>query len=256
MKGMIFDIKEFSIHDGPGIRTTVFFKGCPLRCIWCHNPEGLSIEPELMIKHTLCDGCNKCKQKCSHKKCEPFDRCVFACHKGLVNISGVEIESMDLAEKLKKYADFLNINGGGITFSGGEPLMQADFLVELLEHLNGIHTAIQTSGYADQETFKRVIDKVDYIMLDIKIADGKLHKKYTGVDNELILKNLEYLKSSNKPYIIRVPLISDITDTSENLSAISNLVGNSEIEYLPYNTFAGAKYPMVGREFLLSRTKV
>lgn len=250
MIGTIFDIKEFSLHDGPGPRVTVFLKGCPLRCQWCHNPEGLISQPQLMIKHSLCTGCGKCQIECDHIECKPFNRCVYACPNGLVCISGEKYEAKALAERLMENADFYNNNGGGVTVSGGEPLMQAGFVCELLKNIN-MHKAIQTSGFADENTFKRVIDLCDYVMMDIKIFDRQKHKKYTGVYNDSIIRNFKYLKSSGKKHIIRTPLIPNITDTQENINSIQELIGDSPWEKLPYNTMAGAKYSMIGMEFKL-----
>ena len=251
MDGVIFDIKEFTVHDGPGARITVFLKGCPLRCVWCHNPEGLKKEPQLMYKKNLCIGCGRCTQICSHIECEPYGRCLHACANGAISISGEEISAEELKNRLVKNADVLKRLDGGITVSGGEPLMQADFVCELADKLNNVHKAIQTSGYADEDTYKRVIEKFDYIMQDIKLADGDLHKRYTGVTNDIILRNINYLKNSGKEFVFRVPLIPGITDTKENLMAISKIVGDSKVELMKYNIMAGAKYPMVNMKYTL-----
>lgn len=251
MNGTIFDIKEFSIHDGPGGRITVFLKGCPLRCIWCHNPEGLKKEPQLMKKKNLCTGCGMCKAPCKHEECKSFGRCIHACSNGALSVSGYEISADELADKLNKNESLLKSLNGGITVSGGEPMMQADFVCELAEKIQNIHKAIQTSGYTDEETYKRVIDKFDYIMQDIKLVDCEAHKLYTGVENDRILKNIDYLKNSGKEFVFRVPMIPDITDTKENLDAIERLTEGHSVEYLPYNTLAGAKYEMLGMEYKL-----
>lgn len=244
MTGTIFDIKEFSLHDGPGARTTVFFKGCPLRCAWCHNPEGLESRPQLLIKNDLCTHCGRCKGSCDHPECRPFSRCLHACPQGLISVSGVTLTAQELTEKLKKNLDFYTATEGGITFSGGEPLMQSDFLLETIDLLN-CHTAIQTSGYASPEVFRAVMQKVNYVMMDLKIADSTLHKKYTGVDNELILKNFLWLKQSGTPFIVRTPLIAGICDTKENLEKLSEIIGYSCWEQLPENAFWKSKYPML-----------
>ena len=250
MFGTIFDIKEFSIHDGPGGRITVFLKGCPLRCIWCHNPEGLKKDPQLMHKKNLCTNCGMCRLACTHEECKPFGRCIHSCSAGALSVAGYEISADELADKLNKNENLLKSLNGGITISGGEPLMQADFVCELADKLK-VHKAIQTSGYADEDTYKRVIDKFDYIMQDIKLADCEAHKLYTGVSNEKILKNIEYLKNSGKEFIFRVPMIPDITDNRENLDAIAKLTEGYDTEYIPYNTLAGAKYLMLGMEYKL-----
>jgi len=254
MTGTVFDIKEFSLQDGPGPRVTVFLKGCPLRCRWCHNPEGLSPKPQLMVKQNLCTKCGKCFQSCDHPECAGLGRCLYACPNGLVSLSGQVYEAEELAEKVMKNADFYTMNGGGVTVSGGEPLAQADFVCALFDRLP-IHKAIQTSGYADNAVFQRVIDRCDYVMMDIKLADRELHKQYTGVYNDKILENLKYLKQSGKAYVIRTPLIPDITDTQENLAAIQTLLGDSPWEKLPYNTMAGAKYPMLGMQYGMEQEK-
>lgn len=251
MNGTVFDIKEFSIHDGPGSRVTVFLKGCPLRCVWCHNPEGLSKEPQLMHKKTLCTGCGRCRVPCEHEECKSFDRCIHSCANGCLSVSGTEYSSDGLAEKILKYADLFEKMGGGVTFSGGEPMMHADFVCEVTDKLGNIHKAIQTSGYTDSDTYKRVIDHFDYVMQDIKLADCEKHKVFTGVDNEKILKNIEYLKSSGKEFTFRVPLIPNITDTDENLSGIAEIIGDFPVELLKYNIMAGAKYSMLGMEYTL-----
>jgi len=253
MTGRVFDIKEFAVHDGEGIRTTVFLKGCPLRCVWCHNPEGLSRERELYVKRAACTDCGLCRRGCDHEECKGLGRCLHICPKNLVSAVGREWEARELAEHLLKHAEFFAAVGGGITLSGGEPLLQSDFCAELLELLRGrIHTAIETSGYAREEDFLRVISLCDHVFMDIKLADARTHRKYTGVDNALILQNAERLKSSGISHTFRTPLIPDITDTEENLSEIAKIVGDSKWEKLSYNTLAGAKYANVGREFSLT----
>lgn len=251
MIGTIFDIKEMAVHDGPGIRTTVFFKGCPLRCKWCHNPEGLSFEPQLMYKDIRCIDCKSCQRECEHPECQPFGRCIHACPENCLEIAGRKVTAKELAEELKETAHILGNSFGGFTFSGGEPLAQPEFLLELIEELKGYHLCIETSGFCDGEIFKSVIDKLYFVIMDIKLVDSKLHKKYTGVGNELILKNFEILKESGKPYIIRTPLIPNITDTHENLTEIKKIIGDSTWEKLPYNAAAGAKYKMLGIEYPL-----
>ena len=288
MNGIIFDIKEFSIHDGPGARVTVFLKGCPLRCLWCHNPEGLSAAVQLMHKKSICTNCGFCLRGCEHEICKGFERCAYACPNGALSIAGERVSAEELAGRLAKNADFFGLTGGGITVSGGEPLMQSEFVIELVEELNklcapeqmhvsvaeldktempdgtvgvkgsepagngsGIHKALQTSGYADPEVYRRVVDKFDYIMQDIKLVDEEEHIKYTGVSNKKILQNIEYLKISGKEFLFRVPMIPGITDTEENLEAIAKLTEGYPVEYLKYNDLAGAKYEMLGMKYRL-----
>ncbi len=255
MLGCVFDIKEFSVHDGPGVRTTVFLKGCPLRCKWCHNPEGLDPRPQIMVKDSRCVHCGKCFLPCTHDICKKFGRCIYACPDSLISVSGKEWDSAELAEKLLKGADFMKMSGGGVTISGGEPLLQHEFTADLLKRLSGVHRAIQTCGYATPEAFTSVIENVDLVMMDIKLADPGLHRRYTGVDNTPILENFKLLRDSGKEYVIRIPLIPDITDTEENLRAISEIVGDSTVELMPYNIMAGAKYKSVGLEYPLQDHK-
>ncbi len=250
MLGTIFDIKEFALGDGDGIRTTVFLKGCPLRCIWCHNPEGLCPTPELYVKQNACTGCGLCRVPCSHEDCKPYGRCLHVCPSDLVSVCGRLIDHRELLQKLLAEADTLKQLGGGITLSGGEPLLQKDFVLLLMRELRGkIHLAIETSGYADEETFREAISLADLVIMDIKIADPTMHKLYTGVDNAVILKNASILKEIGVNHIFRTPLIPGITDTEENLRAISAIVGEDKIELLPYNRLAPAKYKSVGRTF-------
>ena len=250
MRGLIFDIKEFSTNDGGGVRTTVFFKGCPLRCIWCHNPEGLSPTPELYERVEGCLSCGLCRAPCSHEDCQPFGRCLHVCPKNLVRPVGREYDARELADKLLRQKAFFDASGGGITLSGGEPLLQADFCVELLSMLTGkLHRAIETCGYASHDDFVRVVSLCDFVMMDLKLMDDNAHKEYTGVSNGRILENARYLMNSGIPHLFRTPLIPGITDTKENLSAIAEFVGNDPIELLPYNTLAAAKYDAVHRKF-------
>ena len=253
MLGTIFDIKEFAIHDGPGGRTTVFLKGCPLRCKWCHNPEGLEPKPQIMKKHNLCTHCGSCERGCDHAECKPFGICIHACPNGCISVSGEEIESEALAGRLLRDKPLFALTNGGVTVSGGEPLLQADFVCDLVDRLDGIHTAIQTSGYADEETYKRVVSKFDFVMQDIKLVDEDAHIRYTGVSNEKILKNIGWLKKSGKEFLFRVPMIPGITDTKENSEAIASITQGYPVEYLPYNNMAGAKYKMLGKTFELEQ---
>ena len=253
MIGTIFDIKEMAVHDGPGIRTTVFLKGCPLRCAWCHNPEGLSVKKQLMYRHTRCKGCGLCRIQCTHSECAEFGRCINACPENCLEVVGKTISHLQLAEELKKTAVVLGDSFGGFTFSGGEPFAQPEFLLALLEELNDYHLCIETSGYTDPDMFYRLTQKLNYVIMDIKLADSKLHKQYTGVDNQVILHNFNQLKSSNIPYLIRTPLIPGITDTTENLERIKQIIGDSPWQKLAYNDAAGAKYEMLGMLFPMNR---
>lgn len=252
--GTIFDISQFAVFDGPGIRTTVFFKGCPLRCEWCHNPEGLFFTPQMMVSHQSCIHCGKCSGVCSHPEvCINCGECVTVCPLHLRKLCGTQYTPENLAKILLKDKDFLKRNGGGITFSGGEPLAQPSFLLELLEWLGDIHTTIETSGYCDPEVFQSVLTKLDYIIMDIKLVDSIEHKLYTGVNNEKIIKNLEYLKTCKKPFVVRVPLIPGVNDTNENLTETALLLKDApnliKVELLPYHKTAGSKYSMINKVY-------
>lgn len=224
MKGVVFDIKEFALNDGPGIRVTVFMKGCPLRCLWCHNPEGMSGTPQL-----------------NHKT---------------GRLTGAEFSPEELAAKIRKHVDVFDLSGGGVTFSGGEPSLQADFLFATATLLPGIHKVLDTCGYCEENTFRKLLTVFDLVYFDLKLIEEGNHLKYTGVSNELILKNLRILSESDTPYHIRIPLIPDITDTSENLGNIFRLLQTLpnkplRVDPLPYNILAGGKYEAYGMQYPL-----
>lgn len=221
--GIVFDIKEFAVHDGPGIRTTVFLKGCPLDCSWCHNPEGKSGEPQTMRSA------------------------------GGQRIAGLWYTAEALARRLNRQADILKLSQGGVTFSGGEPLHQAEFVVQVIDRLEGLHVLLDTSGYAGEPDFRRVVQRCDLVYYDLKLVDDAQHRRYTGRSNLPILHNLQVLHELGKPFVVRVPLVPGVTDTHENLSAIAGLVrglpGLLRVDLLPYNRAAGAKYPAAGMRF-------
>ncbi len=221
--GIVFDIKEFTIHDGPGIRTTVFLKGCPLACKWCHNPEGQSYQPQII--HSPAG-----------------DR-----------VAGKVFIPQELARLLNQQADVLQTNEGGITFSGGEPLMQTDFVSQVIDLLDDIHILLDTSGYGREVDFRRLANKSDLIYFDLKLIDKRMHLQYTGRDNDLILSNLQLLDEMGKPFVVRVPLVPGITDTDQNLEdivrTVNGLTSKPRVELLPYNIAAGAKYKSAGMVF-------
>ncbi len=255
LTGTIFDLKGFALNDGPGIRTTVFMKGCPLRCLWCHNPEGLSPEPELYVKQVKCVHCGKCAVPCTHDDCQAYGRCLHVCPNDCVSVCGQTMTSAELAERLLRDRDVYEMSGGGVTFSGGEPLMQHAFVAEVLAILakEGISSAVETSSFAAHDVYRKTLEHVNLIMADMKLFDRDAHIKYTGVPNDVIKQNLRWLiGESGKEYIIRVPLIPGITDTDENLAAIGEFVGDAPVELLPYNAMAGAKYASVGKNYTLS----
>ena len=251
--GTIFDIKEFSVFDGPGVRQTVFLKGCPLRCAWCHNPEGLSAKPQLMVSTGACTHCGKCTAVCKSETCTACGACTTVCPGNLRRIAGEKLTSQELAARILKDAAYYAHCGGGVTFSGGEPLMQADFLLETIEQLPGIHKASETSGYADSEIFRKAASAMDYVMMDLKPMDDEIHFRFTGVSNARIHANAKWLLQSGIPCRIRIPLIPGVTDTDANLSAAAEFIreanAHARVELLPYHATAGAKYAMLGMEY-------
>lgn len=253
MKGTIFSIEEFSVYDGPGIRTSVFFKGCPLSCTWCHNPEGQKPVREIVRNQNGCLRCGCCEREATRKDGELLytEKSIQACPAHLLRYMGEVVESDELCERVLKNASMLV--GGGVTFSGGEPMFQSDFLLSCLSYMKGkLHTAVQTSGFASSEEFGRVMALADYFLYDLKIMDNDLHREYTGVDNRPILENFRTLANGDVPFVVRVPLIPRITDTEENVEAIARFLDECDVRYaelLPYNKMAGGKYKLVGREY-------
>ncbi|MBQ8685530.1 MAG: glycyl-radical enzyme activating protein [Clostridia bacterium] len=245
MTGVVFDIREMTVHDGDGVRVTVFLKGCSLRCSWCHNPEGLRKAPQLLYKRVKCTRCGLCEKPCGHAECRQFGRCLHICPNDCLRVCGEEYAPERLAEKLTGYKRLFDACGGGVTFSGGEPLMQWEFLSQTLDRLHGIPTAIETSGFASESVFRQMLRRIDFVYMDIKLLDSDLHKKHTGADNALIKNNFRILRASGKPYTVRTPLIKGITDGEENLRAIKEFIGDSPWEQLPENPLAKAKYDIL-----------
>ena len=252
--GIVFDIKEFAVFDGPGIRTTVFMKGCPLRCQWCHNPEGLLPKPQLMISKAACLHCGACLEICRHPaECISCGECIPVCRGGFRKISGEEWSAEALANRLAKDADVYRMSGGGITFSGGEPLMQWNFVSEVIQRLEGIHTAIETSGYCSDEVFADAMSRCSLIMMDWKVSDPVLHRRYTGVEQDRILRHAQMLAAGDTPFILRMPIIPGVNDNEDHFRTAAHLVKDAKtlirIDVLPYQRAAGAKYEMVGLNY-------
>ena len=254
MNGVIFDIKEFAVFDGPGIRTTVFLKGCPLRCRWCHNPEGLSSAPELMVSKAACVHCGACERACGHPdRCIACGKCVRVCRLGLRKICGQEWTPGALADRLLKDRDVYQDSGGGVTFSGGEPLLQWDFIAETIQRMPGVHVAVETSGYTPDTVFREAMQRCSLIMMDWKVSDPEAHQYYTGVPQDVIRNHLEMLCDGTKPFIVRMPIIPDVNDCEEHFRILAGLIKNAEklirVDILPYQKAAGAKYEMVGKKY-------
>ena len=237
MKGIIFEIKRFAVHDGYGIRTTVFFKGCPLRCVWCHNPEGLTSAPQIARYTYKCIGCGECKKE----GFVPED-----CIGDAQILYGKEITVEELLPALLEDRDFYETSGGGVTLSGGECLMQSDFCTELLMLLkkSGIHTAVDTCGFVSKNALDNVIPYTDVFLYDIKAFDEDVHIKCTGVSNKQILENLIYLDSIGKDIEIRIPYVPDQNDGQiEKIACFLAQRNNiTKIRVLPYHNYASSKY--------------
>lgn len=252
--GIVFDIKEFAVFDGPGIRTTVFMKGCPLRCQWCHNPEGLSPKPQLMVSTAACVHCGACERVCRHPDhCVVCGECIPVCKLGLRKIAGTAWTAEALSARLNKDADVFAATGGGVTFSGGDPLLQWNFVSEVVDRLEGVHTAIETSGFTSDAVFEQVMDKLDLVMMDWKVSDPEKHRHFTGVDQAPIRRHAEMLAAGDTPFILRMPIIPGVNDVPEHFKTVADLVKGAKalvrIDILPYQRAAGAKYEMVGKTY-------
>lgn len=249
MKATIFDIQRNSFVDGPGIRTTVFFKGCNLRCAWCHNPESQSIKPQMMFYKDKCTGCGKCAEVCPNhlEKCDFCGKCELYCAADARKICGKEYTVNEVLSEIVKDKSFYETSDGGATFSGGECMLQIDFLCEILKKCqeNGIHTAVDTAGNVTWKYFEKILPYTDLFLYDIKAFDNDKHKQYTGVGNELIFDNLKRLFECGASIWIRIPVISGINDTIDEMQKIKGFLSSYsplKIELLPYHEMGGHKY--------------
>jgi len=279
-KGTIWKIDRFATHDGPGIRTTLYFKGCPLRCKWCCNPEGQVAQPTLVLIKADCSGCGLCIEACpthaiemskptdeakatahvERSKCNSCGDCTPSCPSGALKVWGREYSISDVLEILEKDRLIHSRSGGGLTCTGGEPLYQPEFLQELLAecHRRGIHTVVETSAYADEETFKAVLQVVDWLFVDLKHMNSSMHKLLTGGSNEVILRNVQLassvLRSRGKNFVIRMVVIPDVND-GQNISDLSvflrSLPSVTMVELLPYHCYGVYKYDLLGRRYNL-----
>lgn len=273
--GIIFDIEKFAIHDGPGIRTTVFFKGCPLNCWWCHNPESQSPDQERWFWARRCIRCGACVDACTHGAislsddlivtddalCRVCGDCTKVCQTEARQIIGRQVTVAEVMAEIEKDVIFYDQSGGGVTFSGGEPLMQPDFMYALLASCEEreIHTVVDTSGLAAWKTLQRISSKVDLFLYDLKVMDRERHRRYTGVSNELILSNLRALALQGSQIAVRMPLIPGVNDDDENLSKMCEFVASlahpPSVSLLPYHKAGVDKYAHLRRTCALPDTE-
>jgi len=267
-KSLIFDIKRYAINDGPGIRVVVFFKGCNLRCAWCHNPESISNKAEKMYAPAKCIKCGSCVEACPENAitltadgiitdpalCRMCGKCTEICPTKAIEMSGKEMSVPEIMDIIEKERVFFDQSGGGVTFSGGEPLKHSKMLIELLDECRKrkIHTAVDTAGHMKTETIVEVAERTDLFLYDLKMMDPDLHHKWTNTGNEKILYNLKVLAKSGAHIIIRIPLIGGVNDTDENIEQtakfISELAGEKkEVHLLPYHNIAQHKYLKLGK---------
>lgn len=268
---VIFDIQKYSIHDGPGIRTVVFLKGCPLRCPWCANPESQLLEPKIVYFKDKCIGDLNCKKVCpkgaitvdkeginiNEDKCTKCMLCVDNCYATALRVYGKNLSIDEIITKCMEDKIFYETSKGGVTLSGGEPLLQFNAAYEILKRLKfqGINTAIETTGYVSKENIKKIINYVDLFLFDIKAVNSDKHKRLTGVDNYIIHDNLKYLDEHNKNIIIRVPVIPSLNDSKEDMlniiKLIKSLKNKYEVNLLPYHRLGLYKYEVLKKEYEL-----
>lgn len=265
---MIYNIQKCSIHDGNGLRTLVFLKGCPLRCPWCSNPESQSYQQEIMESPIRCISCGDCKSVCKESAisddyridrnlCTNCFKCTDRCYAESKRIVGKNYSIEELYNEIKKDSPFYSIHGGGVTFSGGEPLTQVVYLKEIAKkcHDNGINVVIETCGYGEYDEFKEVLPYVDAMFIDIKHIDSEIHKDLTGMNNELILNNIKLISEFGVPITIRTPIIPGYTDSEDNIKGIAEFISTvptvKEYELLQYHNFGEPKYSSLGRQYPL-----
>ncbi|MFW6270673.1 MAG: glycyl-radical enzyme activating protein [Bacillota bacterium] len=270
MEGLIFDIDHFAAHDGPGIRMTVYLKGCPLRCIWCHSPESQKKDPTILFIKDECVLCGKCVSACNRgfqqisqknkriykrQACIHCGDCVNVCPAEALKISGEKKTVLEVVNEVKENIIFYKNSGGGVTLTGGEVLYQPEFTLELLKNIKeeGIHTIIETSGMGEDKDLIKLIPYVDFFYYDLKLIDSEKHKQFTGTDNKIILDNLKILKEKTDDIVVRIPLIPGYTDHISNIRKIYKKMFQldlKEVHLLPYNTSASAKYEWLDREYI------
>ena len=271
VKGKIFNIMKYSIHDGPGIRTTIFFKGCPLNCQWCHNPESQGFAQELMYRPDRCVGCGQCLEICPsgatisiegkprylRDNCVACGECCKVCHVGVRELVAKTLSVSEVMAEIEKDLIFYDESGGGVTFSGGEAVLQSEFLLEILKNCQKkeIHTAVETCGFVNLESLQMISNYVDLFLYDLKLMDSGKHQDVTGVPNELILTNLRWLAEHHPNVIVRVAIIPGVNDDAENLRQTGEFVASlkrvAEIHCLPYHKTGVDKYQRLGLKYRL-----
>jgi len=266
--GTIFDIQRFSVHDGPGIRTLVFFKGCPLACLWCSNPESQGFDAELLFDPGKCVACGGCAEVCPHRavrleadrvqydreRCVACGQCVDVCYAEARTMAGKRVTVAEIVAEVRKDAPFFVRSGGGVTLGGGEPLAQADFARGILTECRAqaIHTAIETCGHVSWSTLEAMLPWTDLFLFDLKHLDTLKHRTHTGGDVDLILSNLRHLVAARSSVTVRVPVVPDFNATPEDIRAIADRVvslGIQELHLLPYHRFGQNKYHLLGRPY-------
>jgi pyruvate formate lyase activating enzyme len=276
LSGTIFNIQKFSIHDGPGIRTTVFFKGCPLQCQWCHNPESQQTGQQVMLWPARCIRCGACIESCPQAAisldeagaltdldlCDQCGECTEDCYAGAREMVGRAASVAEVMAEIESDRPFYEESGGGATFSGGEPLLQPDFLLALLQacKTQEIHTTVDTCGFASWNVLERVRPYTDLFLFDLKMMDEAQHREYTGVSNEPILRNLRRLSESGQTIRLRIPVIPGINDEPQQIRQMgefaAGLLHLDEVDILPYHNIAAEKYRRLNRVYLLPDTLV